>query len=148
MRLDLCLLADAVAANPQDGKLFIHGGGITRITPLALPWVQALAVAVRFEVEEEDQTRPHAVEFSILDPAEEPIFVSPAIEIPPLKREETGEDTFLQLATNLGVLHLIAAGSYTFSLKLDGHVIRRLALRVAEPPTPRASVEKSLNSPR
>lgn len=44
MILESLLLADNAAA--AGGKLYVHGGGITRITPPTLPWVQPLLTVV------------------------------------------------------------------------------------------------------
>lgn len=137
MRLDMAILADAATA-PPDGKLYIHGGGITRITAPVLPWTQPqLAIVARFLVESGDEHESHALEVTLASPQGQNIFPPAAIEIPthefpgpPLE----GEERFMQMALAIAALTFAVEGVYRINLTLDGEHIRSLPLAVVGTP--------------
>lgn len=128
----MLILADAATATP-DGKLFIHGGGITRITAATLPWVQPqIALVARFLMEDADFEQSHELQLSIADP-------SGALLVPPVPIEfpqptvpdvQEGEERFMQIALGLASLTFTTEGLYEVELRMDGEVVRSLPLAV------------------
>jgi hypothetical protein len=131
VRLDTFLLADAAAATP-DGKLYIHGGGITRLTTSALPLLATLAVVVRFQMEPKDFRTDHTFSLSLSDPDGSVVLPPVPIEFPKQTRPQLpkGEETFLQVALNLGAVTFSRAGAYKLKFAADGHTVRQMTLPV------------------
>ena len=135
MRLDTCLLADAADATP-DGKLFIHGGGISRITPPVLPWVHpTIAVVLRFEMDDEDPGRAHVLTIDLRTASDESVLPDPPSLTLNLGRPTTvaGEPAYAQAAIQLAGLKFETAGLYHFSVVLDGEEIASPRLAVIAP---------------
>jgi Family of unknown function (DUF6941) len=133
MRLDAFLLADA-ARVADDGKLYIHGGGVTKIEAPSLPWlVPRLSVALRFQVEDEDFDGwpPGMVRLVFQAPDRGEILhaVLPFPDEPPTGGVE-GEEVFLQLVLNLEPLPVAITGAHRFELSLDERMLRVLPLPV------------------
>jgi hypothetical protein len=136
MRLDACLLADAATATP-DGKLFIHGGGITRLTPLVLPWTHPLlGVVVRFEVEPGDNEQAHEISLRLVSPdGEQMPLPLPTITVTPERPAHAieGEEHYVQLALGLAGITFQGDGIHVLELALNGDTIRGLRLAVIAP---------------
>lgn len=121
MRIDTCILADAAAVH--DGKLFIHGGGVTRINAPQLPIGTTLTLVIRLQVELEDFGREHKLSFSISDP-------DGAFVIPPQDAafgSEGGhpedavpdEELYWTLPIGLGAILFARAGTHRLKVKVD-----------------------------
>lgn len=132
MRLDLMMLADAATAGPE-GKLFIHGGGISRISAPMLPWTQPhLGLVARFEMDADDYDRPHEFQLAVTGPGNA-VMVPPAqLPIPPQHRPDAaeGEELYMNIALGLATLTFTQEGVYRFELRMDGTVARSLPLAV------------------
>jgi hypothetical protein len=63
------MLADAATA--IEGKFYIHGGGLTKVTPPRLPWLQPLAICIDLEVQELDRDSQHRIEITVFGPDHE-----------------------------------------------------------------------------
>jgi hypothetical protein len=133
MRLDAFLLADAVST-PPDGKVYVHGGGLTRIMAPSLPFIlPQLGVLARFEVDESELQAPHEFVISLTGP-------DGAYVIPPghLRSEPVGalgplpdgEEHYLQIALNFGSLPLASAGIYRFELHADDEPVKTMTIPV------------------
>lgn len=132
MRLDTCLLADAATGTP-DGKLFIHGGGISRLTPPTLPWTHPmLALVLRFELASDDADRTHEIEVALVSPqGDQMLSPSPKIEVPRQHLNAVeGEELYLQAALQLGGITFASEGIYSMDVRLDGKKVRSLRLAV------------------
>lgn len=131
MRLEAFLLADAATATP-DGKLYIHGGGITRLTAAVLPLVSQLALVVRLAVDVDDFKQEHTFSFSLADPdggiVVPPVPLKVAAQEPPKLPE--GEERFLQLAIGLGPVTFSRAGLYRLKLTVNNRTLRSMNLPV------------------
>lgn len=135
MRLDTFLLADAVAA-PPDGKLYLHGAGISKLTVPMLPFAVSLAVIVRLEVTESEVTAEHEYRFDWLDPTGvmfQPTHsfvagVSGPGSRPPEVAE--GEEQFINLALNFGGVGFGRAGVHRIDFSVDGETLRSVSLPV------------------
>lgn len=121
MRFDFALLADA--AQVVDGKLYVHGGGLTRLNAASLPWVQPLSVCMRLGPDaHDDLSREWQFEVVVIGPEDNPIFAhrtpirlqQPAIAI------AEGEQPGVLLALTLGALVVHAYGPHRVTLALDG----------------------------
>jgi hypothetical protein len=134
MKLDAFLLAEAAYASP-DGRLFVHGAGITRITAPALPFAHpGFAVVARFTVEEKELERPHEFTATIADPDRTPIFPittlafepgpEPPAPLPP------GEERYIQFAMSFGGAVFARAGIHRVEIAVDGKPVRSMTLPV------------------
>jgi hypothetical protein len=138
MRLDAFLLADAVSA-PPDGKLYIHGGGLTVIRAPVVPFSTPLGIAIRLLAEEAELERPHEFTLSIRDPEGGDVVPAMSFKTGPATEErlEEGEERFLQIAVNFGGLGFPVLGTYQIEFQADGEPVRTMALPVVaigEPP--------------
>jgi hypothetical protein len=126
MRLDAFMLADAVSTS-DDGKFFIHGGGISRFVVPMLPYPLGVAVFIRFEVEDTEIRQAHRFRVAVLGPVGPNIqpldFESVSAEEPPPVLD--GEQRFMQIGLNLP-LGIIRTGLYRVELYLDGELLRSI----------------------
>src|SRR4051794_152094 len=121
MRFESCMLAEA--ASGLEGKLYIHGGGGTRITPPSPPWVHpTLSLVVRLPLEPADSAVDHEVTIALLDQTGEALFGPASIPVPSLHAIAPVEDeeTYLQLAVTVAPIPFQRAGTYRFEVGLDG----------------------------
>jgi hypothetical protein len=130
MRIDTFLLADA--ASGAGGKLFIHGGGISRVNAPAFPFVlPQLALAARFVLDEADYGQSHRFEALVRDPTNTQIFAMKPVEFeipPPPSSHFEGEEHALQFALNMSPLTFEDAGIYRFELRVNGELVRAMPL--------------------
>jgi hypothetical protein len=132
MRLDSFLLADGASAH--DGKLYLLGGGVTRINPPQLPWIHpqlALVLRLRFD-HLDDVAADHTVGVSLWYPDGSSLLAPPTF---PLQREQpttvsSDEEIYLHFVLNLGGLPLVQEGTYRIEIALDDEVVREMALPV------------------
>lgn len=136
MRLNALLIADAVSA-PPDGKFYIHGGGLTRLTVPAFPFpVPQLGVFVRLEIEEHEVGEMHEFAFEFTDPDGDPVGPGARFEaqIPPplpgFPELEEGEQRFVVLALNIGGISVGRRGLHTFAFRVDGEALGTVPLPV------------------
>jgi hypothetical protein len=129
MRLDAFLLADAVSA-PPDGKLYIHGAGLTVVRAPAFPFSTPLGIAIRMLVGERELERPHEFTLSFRDPEGRDIHPVTSFKTEPTQatRLEEGEEQFLQVALNFGGLTFFQPGVYEIELRGDGEQLRLTTL--------------------
>jgi hypothetical protein len=141
MRLDTFLLADAVSA-PPDGKFYILGGGITRLTVLGLPFaVPQIGVLIRLAIEEQEVGGEHEFGFELRDPDGEVVGPAPAPRFnatipPPLEAQALveGEQRFVVVALNIGGVLVGRRGLHVFSFLVDGETIGSIPLPVVVQP--------------
>jgi len=121
MRFDFALLADA--AQVVDGKLYVHGGGLTRMTATSVPWMQPVAICMRLEPDaDEDLNREWQFRVVVLGPEDVPIFAHETpirLQQPDVEVVE-GEKPGVLLALTLGGLMVHDYGPHRVSLALDG----------------------------
>lgn len=126
MRLDAFLLADAVST-PPDGKVYIHGGGFTRLTLPVLPFVvPAIGVMIRIEISEKELLKEHDYRLTWLDPAGDKVmppmeFNGKADDAPPLAE---GERRYIIVGVNMGGIPITRAGCYSIEFHIDGELMR------------------------
>jgi Family of unknown function (DUF6941) len=126
MRLDFFMLADA--AHVADGKLYVHGGGITRVnlpeTPFHLPQVAAVA---RFVIEQGDIGNPSVVAIEWRQPDGEPLPPRIEGEVVPTRPDGAVEEEELAaiLVATFNGLSLPQVGNYEVVLMLAGNTVAR-----------------------
>jgi hypothetical protein len=129
------MLADAVAT-PPDGKIYMQGGGITRLTPAALPLIiPSLGVLVRLAATEAETAEHHVLEFAWTDPdgqRVQPVLMG-AMDPGSVEPLAPGEERYLTVAFNTHGLRFEKAGPYGFSLRVDDQPMGSIALAVIEP---------------
>jgi hypothetical protein len=127
------LIADAVSA-PPDGKFYIHGGGLTRLTVPSLPFpVPQLGMFVRLEVETAELGQSYEFRFTLTDPdgvslGSLPQFEAP-IPDPPVPFEE-GEQRFVVLAINIGGILVGRTGLHLLTFLVNNEPLGSLPLPV------------------
>lgn len=134
MRLDVCLLAEAAAG--YDGKLFVHGGGVTRIVAPIIPWTHPqLALVVRLELEDGDTQQEHELAVQIEDPSGDPIVPRATF---PIQVGEflgvEGEGAYVNFALTISPLTFGRAGLHRFLIEVNGDPVRTLTLPVVIQP--------------
>jgi hypothetical protein len=119
VKLDWFMLADAAVVT--DGKYYIHGGAITRITVGALPWVHPqLALVQRILLEPQD-VGAHEVTIAVLNPRGEKITESKlgfSVQEPTDLLE--GEPFSAHLALTLVHVVLAEEGPHQAIVAIDG----------------------------
>lgn len=119
MKLDWFMLADAAVV--ADGKYYIHGGAITRITANALPWAHPqLALVQRLVLEPEDVGR-HELAIAVLNPHDDVIIESKlgfTVDAPQDLLE--GEPFTAHLALTLAHFVVVEEGPHRVLIAIDG----------------------------
>lgn len=122
---------------PPDGKFYVHGGGLTRLTVPILPFmVPQLGVLVRLEIEEHEVGEMHEFRFALTDPDGDPVGLWPTFnaELPPLPPGspdlEEGEQRFVVLASNIGAIQVGRKGLHRFQFHVDGNLLGEIPLPV------------------
>jgi len=148
LRLDAVFLADhAVAA---EGKLYVNGGGITRLNvpflPFALP---GLSLVLRYMLEVPADRDAHALELQFESPSGVLLFPETPVELPAVEDDvehvlAPGEEQYAQAVLSVAGVPIIETGLHKFSVRWDGELVREFALPVvllgeempAAPPAP------------
>ncbi len=121
MRFDFALLADY--AQVVDAKLYVQGGGLTRLNVPSLPWMQPVAVCMRLEPDDDDDLgREWQFGIAVLGPGE--VLIAQHETPLTLSRPETeiteGEERGVLVALTLSGLVVQAYGPHRVRLSLDG----------------------------
>lgn len=136
MRLDAFLIADAATA--ADGKLFVHGGAITRITPSRFPWGQPLAFALMLVLDEtDDPTASHALAIELKDSADNNMIPTGVYNLPPMADYGVmpGEVPAYAIAASYTQVVFPQEGMYEVRVSVDDAVMRDFKFPVVYSPT-------------
>lgn len=131
MRLDAFLLADS--ATTVEGKLFILGGGVTRLTVPDVPTgFPLLAVVARFRADHIDDLREtHFVRFRMESPDGDLVVDIESIELAaPGAEGAEEEELYGNLVLSFGPVVLPVIGLYDLGLWVDGELVRTMKLPV------------------
>lgn len=132
MRFETLMLADNAAA--VQGKLYIHGGGITRLTPPQLPWAHPMLTFVLQVVGDDvdDLRGQHQLRLIVADP-QGGFIVGPADVTlqhdAPLELLE-GEALIAYVSITVAPLLLATEGVHMIHVELDGEHVADLPLPV------------------
>ena len=132
MRFDSLLVCEAAAA--IDGRLFLHGAGLTRLNVAFIPWTQPLfAFVVRFAIEPND--RGHSdrrAGATIIDPDGKVVMDAPdiGVVVPNPFPPDTGEEHISNLVFTLGSLPIKTAGTYRIRIHLEGKCVKEMRFPV------------------
>jgi hypothetical protein len=123
VRLDFALLADA--ASTVEGKIYILGGGVSRVTAPTLPWAQSLAVCLRLIADpDDDLTVEREIEISIIDPSENtilgPVKAAMVGKPPPPADPSMDVELAMLLALTINGIALRSYGPHRIALSVDG----------------------------
>lgn len=131
MKVRAFLIADAVSSG-EEGKLFIHGGGITRITgsfPLTQP---ALSILVRLEREDEELGTDHQLVVRMINPAgAQVVELDTNYRIPGSANEQY--PMTVDFVGGFTGLEFEEPGLYHFVAVIDGTEVDRLPLALDPP---------------
>lgn len=132
MRLDAFMLADHAQA--AEGKLYINGGGITRLNVPIIPFaIPSLTVIVRYVVENSDDYGDHELGLRLVTPSGVDLFPEESLgnaRVEPVPGAAEGEEHVLQLCLSFGGVPIIEQGIHELSTILDGELTRRMTLPV------------------
>jgi len=131
LELETFLLADA--ASSFEGKLYVHGGGITRLNAPTLPLIlPSLALVLRLRPEREDFGVTHQMNVTLTDPDGGVVFppLPLPFEAPEAVETVEGEEVYFSLTLNLPMLTFARAGVYTMSIAIDDNKVRTSTLPV------------------
>lgn len=147
MRLDTVMIADhAVAA---EGKLYISGGGITRINVPFVPFaVPVLSIILRYKIETPGDRGRHELEMQLETPSGARLLPEGPMGIDPIPKPPNlapGEEQYVQAVFSLGGVPIIEVGLHTLTVAWDGEQLREFKIPVvliqgdgAQPPPNRA----------
>lgn len=140
MRLDFFLLADEATVEEAEGggrKLNILGGGVTHVRAPAFPYeLPAIAIVIRFFLDDEDAESTHTVEVRVIKPdGQKLIAIGHRVEISEsLGEEHPEEEPSLFVVGTINKLPLTSEGRYRFELAVDDEVIdAKVFTAVAKP---------------
>ena len=124
MHLDYLILAEAASA--LQGRMFIHGAGITRIVAPELPWIEPqLAVAAYLMFDPEFDAGDHELELRVADVDGTSILPPSrtAFYVPVNPSLVEGEPYGMNIALTLAPLPFRNEGGHTITLLTDGAVM-------------------------
>lgn len=129
MKVQAFMLADAAAA--LEGKLYIHGGGFTRITASEVPFVRQFAFVAQCRVDDGDD-KSQAVGFSLRNPSGAFVVPEHGFNVDLEQHETTapGEPVLLNFAVTVNGLLFQEAGVYDAELWFQRAVVASLPLVV------------------
>lgn len=130
MELDTFLVCDSLTT--ENGKLYILGGGVTRLNvgsfPFALP---TLGLAIRLRAERHDAGQQFGMRLEMLAPHGETLFPPLNSPVGPVEfSSNEDEENFLTIALTFGPVIFSDAGVYRLRLMLDERELRVLPLPV------------------
>jgi hypothetical protein len=135
MRLRALLLADH-ASTDAAGKLFVSGGGITRLIAPLPSQFPFLTFVAHYVVEPADVGQTHRASIRILDPEGTELGEIPPASFGPLERKgEPGEDQTYTVAVTIGGLPLQLRGRYEFEIAINDEAADSLGVMVVPPPS-------------
>jgi len=129
MRLDYAFFADS-AAIPQDGKVYVLGGGFSQLTLAQLPGRYAFAVVAGFRFDSSDVGHTHQVELRFVD-ADGKLVIPPsnlqfqAGGTPPVEDREWSVPTVTFISPMFG-----DAGNFAAEYWQGERMLARIGLRV------------------
>jgi hypothetical protein len=127
------ILADAVDVGPN-GKVFIHGGAVSRIFAREFPWTHpTVAVFARLEGTRDEIGSEHSFAIRIQrDDGGEPVadVESPFRLVEPSDSELPPDVNF---AMTFAGVRFIEAGMYHVTIEVDGEELGRLPLLARKP---------------
>jgi hypothetical protein len=132
MRLETLIMADNAAA--AEGKLYLHGAGISRITPPQIPWPHPmLSFVIRLEAHSmEDFLAPHELTLAIEDPDGGLLLPPRTLTLmhnePPALLE--GEPLYANLVFTVAPILFVKEGLHTVKVELDGEPAAAVPLPV------------------
>jgi len=125
------MLADhAVVA---EGKIYVNGGGITRINVPVLPFaVPMLSMVLRYMIEGPGDRAAHTLEMQFETPSGISLFPEASIDvvIPESANRAPGEEEYAQTLVTMGGVPIIETGIHKYSVWWDGELVRAFALPV------------------
>ena len=138
MRLDFFMFADGASA--ADGKVYIHGGAITKVHPPTYPSPPFMLTAVVRLLVDPDETGPGTVTLEWRKASEQAWsrLIGGDVSVPePSPEERKGEeDQGVLIVANM-LLSFETAGSHEFRLRMDDDelAVRRLFLTPLDDPS-------------
>ena len=141
IRVECFMLCDHVRV--ENGKLYILGGGWTRLTPPYLPLPYSFHIALKLAVPAELAGAPLPLQLEVRDAEGRDIATSALdIQTEPADVPDQGAAPTIPLNVPLGVdLTFVSPGVFTLALAAAGERIAETALLVAAPAPPRANEE-------
>jgi hypothetical protein len=128
--IEYAFLADAAQVQPGQ-KFHVLGGGITRVSGPALPFVHphlTLVVGLRMTAAERDSE--HDLGFVVLAPDGSQVTTATGKVV--ARGPVQPEDVIITIAVDLWNLNLQVAGEHTVRITIDGSERKRLSLIVAQ----------------
>ena len=131
MELDSFILADAVSV-AENGKFYIHGGGLTRYDIPGLPAPIPIATLIRLRIEEGDLEKENRLNLALMGPLGMP-NVEPfeILAVPPQDEPDLGEgqQQFLEMALTIPAV-AVRDGLYQVELRVNGRLAKQVPLPV------------------
>jgi hypothetical protein len=136
MRLLFAFLADYASAQPTDGKLSVVGGGFDTIFVPGFPAQASMTLVIKIEFTPAECNRTHTIEIFPVDGDGRPFLGTDRLTQPVVPQRNPQDPTLpgtVQLVVNLQGIPIKKAGSYNFSILVDGQEATSVPLRVVQP---------------
>ena len=128
--IEYAFLADSAQVQPGQ-KFHVLGGGVSRISGPALPFVHPhLSLVVGLRVVPNERNQEHDLSFALVGPDGSEVANAAGKVVaggPPQQ-----EDVILTIAIDLWNLQLRLPGEHTLRISIDGRERKRLAVTVAQ----------------
>jgi hypothetical protein len=138
VQVDVFLLSDAATA-AADGKLYIHGGGITRINAPTLPITVPVTLAVSLALDADELGRDFHFVWRVVGPDGSPVIPQSEADATAEGRFQgaiEGEQSHLQFTLTMA-LPISQEGIHRLTLEVDSELVREITLPVViVPPEP------------
>ena len=132
MRVPFAFLADFALGHPQDGKVYVIGGGWDTIQVQSLPATHPhLALALKLEFAPAECGQQHTISIHPLDADGAAFLPVASLQVTPQKNPKYPHlPVGVQYVLNIQGLVLSKEGEYAFSILVDGHEAASIPLRV------------------
>lgn len=126
MEPDYLMLAQAVAI--YDGMLFIHGGAVTGLNVVQIPWLATVSVAGRLTAPLDELGSEHTFSVVVLQPDGEPVFPVQPLTVTLGDEHLTVDQASLAVlvALDLNPLALTQTGWYYVDIGIDNESVKSL----------------------
>lgn len=130
IRIPVALIADYALAHP-DGKLYVTGGGLRRISFPTFPAARPrLALALGIEVSGSELGKPHTLTIEVGGPDGKPVTMMPVVvnfAVP--QQPNPTEPGYFHFVSNMESVVFPVAGLFAFKVMIDGEERETIPLR-------------------
>lgn len=122
MKVVTALLADFATVHPNDGKLYITGGGIRSLSFPSFPATQQrISLAVGIDWSGNEQQTPHGMRIEVRGPAGTPILKPLEVAFEGPANIDAARRRYSHFVYNMDGVSFASEGEYAFLVSVDQH---------------------------